>query len=206
MTYPCVNNIDTERPDETLRTRILDEYQRFNNHQLTGIDSKTKSVVQILKEPPPKAPKASNRKVTHDSDDSYEDDKPGPILEPMPALSREAEEELIAKCRQMDCSVPMMDISTLDPSDIQRLVKQDNQNRKQVAPVNPPDVEQPSLKFRINKNVLMNNSEAAHKRKKAKKDKKRKKKKKHRQRIESSDESMESDSYNDDSDEDPNYD
>lgn len=191
MAYPQVN-IDPEKFDDKIRERLLEEYQRFKNHQLSGVDSNSKGVAQILRELPPKAANVNHKPVRVEE------------LEPesldIPMLSREAEEELIERMRNHECSVMMTDISTMD---IDNLIKThtappvaSNDVRVNNAQM-PSASEHQSLKMTISVNA---------KKKKSKKEKKRKKKKKHRQqRIESSDEdSNESDSPGD-SDDDPSY-
>ncbi|KAI1285335.1 Nipped-B-like protein [Halotydeus destructor] len=203
MVYPSVD-FDPEKFDSSMRNRLAAEYQRFKDHQLTGVDPNSKTVSQILKEPLPKEPKPGKNKGENSTNSA--------TCEALPQLSREAEEELMMKIKQSECSVVMTDISSMD---INALIKQsavsgDNNHGRPTEAESEAEhnsyasrlqqqQQQQSLKMTISVNSSTKKS------KKSKKEKKKKKKKKYR-KIESSDESNESESEDDeDFSDDPSY-
>lgn len=192
MAYPLID-IDPEKFDDKIRSRVLDEYKRFKSNQLSGNDSNSKTVAQLLKEPPPKEPKTSNRnKIENEYIEQNQ------YLDQVPSLSREAEEEIIQRMRGNDCSVTLSDISSMD---ISQLIKSASVPSFSGTGVGQQQEPPQSLKMTISFN---SGTSANKKSKKSKKDKKRKKKKKYRQRIESSDEESNGSDSDEDSD-DPSY-
>jgi hypothetical protein len=108
MNYPSVNISVT---DIYNREAIRSEYQRFKSCQLTGIDETIPSVVQLIKEPPPKSSKEKEVKsnISFNSSASYEGNNM--VLSDM---SKEEKDKLIEKIKLSDCQVNLIDISIVN--------------------------------------------------------------------------------------------
>lgn len=92
MSYPQVL-IDIEKMDENLRQHVTNEYQRFKDVQLTGIDRFSKPVAQILREPPGES-SGSKTKDFSQMREHYE-----PVYEPQPAIPADMRDELMRRIR-----------------------------------------------------------------------------------------------------------
>lgn len=95
MSYPQVL-IDVEKMDENLRQLVTDEYQRFKDVQLTGIDRLSKPVAQILRDPPGEL-SGNKTKDFSQMREHYE-----PVYEPQPAIPADMQEELMRRIRAQE--------------------------------------------------------------------------------------------------------
>ena len=95
MAYPRIL-IDVNTVDENLRSLILNEYQRFKDVQLTGIDRLSKPVAQILREPAGESVGIKTKDFSQ-LREHYE-----PVFDPQPAIPADMQEELVRRIRAQE--------------------------------------------------------------------------------------------------------